>query len=334
MHSSSVAGRPHAKAKSAARMTTNLASGVDFMSRDRRDFWSPGWKLGCFLDAWVALATIFDVKKSRKPPPAGPTQGAEEAQTLASEAKDAADCLLKALGTKSAEEKRRFADQGLRLINGGPGIGGEPAGDEEDYEMMALLLRQKYLAEIEEGNDRAALRVAEQMVELGTLGDVARQDAARAALGVDDLDAAIGHLRIAARVCPPDRRAFHYAHLGTLLRFDGQVDQAIEAFKKAIRWATEDRDLYLAQQALAEVALGRTTADLEGLRERLESDDPMKAYSLWVLGELCLVLGDTESGATYLKRFLSRQTDAPRAKALALKGEVAHASALLRQISA
>jgi tetratricopeptide (TPR) repeat protein len=172
------------------------------------------------------------------------------------------------------------------------------------------------------------------MVDLGTLGDVARQDAARAALGVDDIDAAIGHLRIAARVCPPDRRAFHYAHLGTLLRFDGQMDQAIEAFKKAIRWATEDRDLYLAQQTLAEVALGHTTVDLEGLRERLGNDDPMKAYSLWILGELCLVLGDTESGATYLRRFLSRQTDAPRAKTLALKGEVAHASALLRQISA
>lgn len=286
------------------------------------------------MDAWVALATIFDVKKSRQPPRTRPTPGASEAQTLASEAKDAADCLLQALGTKSPEEKRRFADQGLGLLNGGPGIGGEPARDEEDYELMALLLRQKYLAEIEEGNDSAALRVAEQMVELGTLGDVARQDAARAALGVDDLDAAIGHLRIAARVCPPDRRAFHFAHLGTLLRFDGQVDQAVEAFKKAIRWATEDRDLYLAQQALAEVALGHTTADLEGLRERLEGDDPMKAYSLWVLGELCLVLGDTESGATYLKRFLSRQTGAPRAKALALKGEVAHASALLRQISA
>ena len=274
------------------------------------------------------------MSKSRKPPPLRPSRGAGEEQPNICDALDASNCLLRALRSQAPEQKRHFAEQGLRLLNGGPGIAGEPAEDEEDYELMALLLRQKYLAEIEEGHDEVALRVAEQMVQLGTLGDVARQDAARAALGVDDIDAAIGHLRIAARVCPPDRRAFHFAHLGTLLRFDGQMDQAIEAFKKAIRWATEDRDLYLAQQALTEVALGRTTADLEELRERLENDDPMKAYSLWILGELCVVLGDTESGAIYLRRFLSRQTGAPRAKALALKGEVAHASALLRQISA
>lgn len=304
------------------------------MSRKRRRCRSPGWKLGCFLDGWVALATIFHVSKSRKPPPARPTLRAEGAQIITGEALDASDCLLRALGSQASEQKRLYAERGLGLLNGGPGIAGELAEDEEDYELMALLLRQKYLADIEEGNDEGALRVAEQMVALGTLGDIARQDAARAALGVDDIAGAIGHLRIAARVCPPDRRAFHYAHLGTLLRFDGQMDQAIEAFQKAIRWATEDRDLYLAQQALAEVALGHTSADLEALRVRLENDDPMKAYALWILGELCVVLGDTESGATYLRRFLSRQTGAPRAKALALKGEVSHASALLRQISA
>lgn len=271
----------------------------------------------------------------RESPPSGRRKvGSNEAREFREGASDPATFLLQALGTKKSEEKRAFAERGLRLLGGGPGIGGEPAEDAEDYEMMSLLLRQKYLAEIEDGQDAEALRVAERMIELGTLGDVARQDAARAALGVDDMDAAIGHLRIAARVCPPERRAFHYAHLGTLLRFDGQVEQALDAFRKAIRWATEDRDLYLAQQALTEVEKGHTTADLEQLRDRLENYDPMKAYSLWILGELCVVLGDNESGAIYLKRFLSRQTDAPRAKALSLKGEMAHASALLRQISA
>lgn len=274
------------------------------------------------------------MSKRESPPSGRRTGGSDKATGFHEEAPDPATFLLRALSTKESREKRAFAEQGLRLLGGGPGIAGEPGGDAEDYEMMALLLRQKYLADIEEGQDAEALQVAEQMIELGTLGDVARQDAARAALGVDDMDAAIGHLRIAARVCPPDRRAFHYAHLGTLLRFDGQVEQALDAFRKAIRWATEDRDLYLAQQALVEVEKGHTTADLEQLRDRLENDDPMKAYSLWILGELCVVLGDNESGALYLRRFLSRQTDAPRAKALSLKGEMAHASALLQQISA
>lgn len=248
---------------------------------------------------------------------------------------DAAGFLLRALGAKRSDQKRAFARRGLTLLGGGPGIGGAPREqDEEEGEMRALLLRQIYLASIEEGDDRAALAVAEQMVELGTLGEVARQDAARAALGVDDLDAAIGHLRIAARVCPPSRRAFHYAHLGALLRFDGQVSEALDAFSKAARWATEDRDLYLAQQALVEAEQGRTHADLEELRSRLESDEAPKAYSLWVLGELCVLLGDAAAARSYLQCFLARQCDAPRAKALALKGEVAHASALLSQISA
>jgi tetratricopeptide (TPR) repeat protein len=172
------------------------------------------------------------------------------------------------------------------------------------------------------------------MIDLGTLGDVARQDAARAAVGVDDIDAAIGHLRIAARVCPAGRRAFHYAHLGSLLRFDGQTEQAIEAFSRANRWATEDRDLYQAQQALAEAAHGRTTADLAELRTRLEKSAPQKAYCLWVLGELCVLLGDPIEGAEYLRRFLERQESAPRAKILSLKSEVAHANALLEEISA
>jgi hypothetical protein len=73
---------------------------------------------------------------------------------------------------------------------------------------------------------------------------------------------------------------------------------------------------------------------LEALRERLESGDQLKAYSLWILGELCFILGDTEAAAEYLRHFLSRQGEAPRAKALTLKGEVAHAHALLAQLSA
>lgn len=249
---------------------------------------------------------------------------------------DASTLLLKALSTRSSSDKKKWARQGLALLSGGPGIGGVPAEDkdDEDSELFALLLRQIYLAEIDEGNDLAALRLAEQMIDLGTLGDIARQDAARAAVGVDDIDAAIGHLRIAARVCPAGRRAFHYAHLGSLLRFGGQTEQAIEAFSRASRWATEDRDLYQAQQALAEAAHGRTNADLGQLRSRLENNAEPRAYALWVLGELCVLLGDPVTGAEYLRRFLERQKSAPRAKTLSLKGEVAHANALLQEISA
>jgi hypothetical protein len=181
------------------------------------------------LDGWVGLATILDVTDSGNPVPRAPAPQGIKSENKAEEPLDAAGFLLKALRTPHSDEKRQLAEQGLSLLGGGPGIAGAPAdeGDEDDYELFALLLRQKYLAEMNDGDDEAALRIAEQMIDLGTLGDIARQDAARAALGLDDVQAAIGHLRIAARVCPASRRAFHYAHLGTLLRFDGQQKIAI-----------------------------------------------------------------------------------------------------------
>jgi tetratricopeptide (TPR) repeat protein len=249
---------------------------------------------------------------------------------------DAATYLLRALGAESGEQKRHHAQLGLALLGGGPGIAGAPADDKDsdDNEFHALLLRQVYLADIEEGADRHALQVAEQMIHLGTLGDIARQDAARAALGLGDVDVAIGHLEIATRVCPVSRRAFHYGHLGSLLRFDGQIARAIEAFSNAMRWASEDRTLYRAQQALAEVATGTRHPDLNELRRALEHDETPKAYSLWILGELCLLLDDKESAANYLVQFLSRQAKVPRAKSLALGPEIAHAQALLKKMSA
>lgn len=245
---------------------------------------------------------------------------AEEERLAEAEVMDASAYLLRALGTPDPEQKKYFSQKGLSLWH-------------EDDELKALLLRQLYLAELEQGHDAEALRIATAMVELGTLGDLARQDAARAALAIGDSQIAIGHLRIAARVCPPERQAFHYGHLGALLRFSGQPEQAVEAFARASRCASEDRTLYLAAQALAEAHAGRSDADFETLRDKLESER-LKGYALWVLGELCLLTGDQESGIEYLERFISRQNDVPRAQSLSLQGEIAHAKALLHKISA
>lgn len=236
------------------------------------------------------------------------------------EGMDASAYLLRALGTRDPEQKKYFAQKGLSLF-------------EEDDELKALLLRQLYLAELEQGQDAEALRIATSMVELSTLGDLARQDAARAALALGDYQSAIGHLRVAARVCPPERQAFHLGHLGALLRFSGQPELAVEAFARASRCATEDRSLYLASQALAEAQAGRSDADFDALRARLESER-LKGYALWVLGEICLLTGDQESGIEYLERFIARQIDVPRAQSLSLHGEIAHAKALLHKISA
>jgi hypothetical protein len=231
------------------------------------------------------------------------------------------DYLGRALRAKNSTERRALAEAGLVRLD---------QEDDDDAEMEALLLRQLYLAELEDGDLEAALHTASEMVELETLGDIARQDAARVAAALGEIEVAQGHLRIAASVCPPERRAFHLATLGALLRFTGKAAEAAEVFETAAACAEKDRFLYLGQWALAEKAAGREpTWALEDLRRGLEGAPGQKGYALWVLGELCSLLGDQTAGALYLERFLGRLEGAPRAKALALAGEVAHARRLL-----
>src|SRR5690606_14306456 len=94
-------------------------------------------------------------------------------------------------------------------------------------------------------------------IELAELGDIARQDAARAAAGLGLIDVAQGHLEIAATICPDSRRSFHWATLGALLRFTGRTADAIAAFHRATRDALTDHVLYQAQLALAEYTAGQ-----------------------------------------------------------------------------
>ncbi|HEY3495796.1 MAG TPA: tetratricopeptide repeat protein, partial [Polyangiaceae bacterium] len=78
-----------------------------------------------------------------------------------------------------------------------------------DRTTRTMLLRQLYLSHMEGRRFGDALAVAEQMLESAIMPDVARQDAARACLGLGDREGALVHLRIASRVSPAARRAFH-----------------------------------------------------------------------------------------------------------------------------
>ena len=90
--------------------------------------------------------------------------------------------------------------------------------------------------------------------------DVARQDAARAYLGLGQRERALEHLRLASRVSPPARRAFHLWTLGTVLYLTGRNKEAAGALGRAARWGTTDKPLYLAQEALARRAAGERGA--------------------------------------------------------------------------
>lgn len=237
----------------------------------------------------------------------------------------ATDYLLRALGTKDLHAKRELAEKGLEAYC---------AQHDDDAELKALLLRQLYQCALDAEDHDEAYDLALCMVDLEELGDIARQDAARAALGLERVEEAIEHVRIAAKVCPPSRRSFHLGHLGALLRFSGHLEQSVEAFSQASQCGGSDSSLYQAQQALAEAQRGQEIPHLRQLRAALEGVTPQKGYAQWILGELCYLLGDYSSATRYLNRFLERIEDAPRAKCLSLKGEIAHARMLLKKTTA
>jgi tetratricopeptide (TPR) repeat protein len=203
-----------------------------------------------------------------------------------------------------------------------------------DRTTRTMLLRQLYLSHMEGRRFGDALAVAEQMLDSAVMPDVARQDAARAALGLGDRDAALLHLRIASRVSPPARRAFHLWTLGSVLFLAGHHREAVGALARAARWGTTDKPLYRAQLILARRAAGESIAGLAGVRERLEEAPCGQGYGQFVLGALAFEQGDFEASERYLGMFVRRATGGRVALEVALAGEVAHARRLLRRAKA
>ncbi|HWP07613.1 MAG TPA: tetratricopeptide repeat protein [Polyangiaceae bacterium] len=201
-----------------------------------------------------------------------------------------------------------------------------------DRTTRTMLLRQLYLSHMEGRRFVDALRVAEQMLEGAVMPDVARQDAARACLGLGDRDRATYHLRIASRVSPPARRAFHLWTLGSVLFLNGQHREAAGALARAARWGTTDKPLYRAQLALARRAAGEAVSGLSAVRERLEEAPCGQGYGRFVLGALAYELRDDAAAERYLAAFVQRATGGRVALEVALAGEVAHARRLLRRV--
>jgi tetratricopeptide (TPR) repeat protein len=202
-----------------------------------------------------------------------------------------------------------------------------------DHTTRTLLLRQLYLSHMEGRRFGDALAVADQMVASSVMPDVARQDAARACLGLGDDEKAIEHLRIGSRVAPPARRAFHLWTLGTVLYLAGRYPDAIGALSRAARWGTRDKPLYLAGVGLARLAAGEAVPDLAELRERLSDAPCGQGYGQFVLGELCFALGDFAEAVRYLRAFLQRVSGGRVALQVSLSGEIARARSLVSRAS-
>ena len=201
-----------------------------------------------------------------------------------------------------------------------------------DRTTRSMLLRQLYLAHMEGRRFDEALRVARQMITVGVMPDVAQQDAARACLALSQQAQALAHLRLASRVGPPSRRAFHLWTLGSVLYLAGRHQEAAGALCRAVRWGTTDRPLYRAQLALARLAGGIPVDNLRSLRDCLLEAPCSQGYGQFVLGELACYDGDHEAARKHLNRFLRRSTAGRVALAVALAAEIRRARKLLEQL--
>lgn len=201
-----------------------------------------------------------------------------------------------------------------------------------DPTTQVMLLRQLYLSYYETRRFKEAVVVAEQATEVGILPDVAHQDVARAKHALGDIDGAAGHLRLAARVGPPNRRAFHWWTLGSLYFLAGRYPQAASALTRAARWGTMDKPLYQGHLGVVRCASGQQVSDLRELFERLAEVPSGQGYGRFVLGYLAYYDGRPAEAKRYLEAFVRRTTGGRAALAIALEGEVQVARRLLASL--
>ncbi len=187
---------------------------------------------------------------------------------------------------------------------------------------QSQLLRQLYLAHYEQRRFRQAFGIAEQMIELGDMPDVAHQDAARALHACGDIDGAVGHYRIAARRGPASRRAFHCWTLGSVLFLEGRHDEAISALERAKRWATSDKPLYEAHIVLVRCSRGEVPSGVLGTLARLAQVPAGQGYGRFVLGMLSVHAGRYADARRFLESFVRRTREGRATVAIALEGEL------------
>lgn len=194
-----------------------------------------------------------------------------------------------------------------------------------DRTTHAMLLRQLYLSHYEQRNFREALEVTSRSLRLGVLADVLHQDAARAAAALGDLDAAARHLRTAARVAPPSRRAFHWWTLGSLYYLASRYVEAVGALSRAARWGTSDKPLYQGHLALALIAAGESDVDTGTHIDRLAEVPAGQGYGRFILGLLAIHDRRPREARAYLQSFVERTEQGRPATCIALDGELTRA---------
>jgi hypothetical protein len=232
------------------------------------------------------------------------------------------DYLSRALSADSAAGRARFAQAGLAL-----------EVDRIEPDTHVLLLRQLYLAQLEERSFGAAAQTARQMTLVGPMSDIAHHDLARVLSVLDREEDAIHHQRLAGRRAPASRRSFHLWSLATLQHFAGHVEDALSTLRRAERWAQRDRALLAAHAAYIELDSGGAPEGLEEIIADLESSEAREGYGEYLLGMIADKMGDAGRASTFLRAFLRRNASADVAKSLTLREELRRAQTALARLA-
>lgn len=160
------------------------------------------------------------------------------------------------------------------------------------------------------------------------------QDAARAAVASGDVDAAVSHLRKAARTGPIGRRAFHYWTLGSMCFLAQRYTEAITYLARALRFAGAEKPLFRAHLALAQLAAGEAVANLQSIVNDLALSANGQGYGRFVLGHLAYAAREWSAAERYLETFVTKVSEGNPAQALALRGELALTHATLNKMRA
>lgn len=187
-----------------------------------------------------------------------------------------------------------------------------------------MLLRQLYVALFESRRFKEARTIAESAIDLRVMSDVIHHDAARAATAQGDLDAAVAHLRSAARRAPASRRSFHWWTLGSTLFFAERYAESIAALEHAVRWGTADKPLYRAQLALVRIAAGERArpSELQKTIDDLSAAPCGQGYGRFVLGHLAYAAREFRAARAYLDAFVRRTESGPVPTRIALEAEL------------
>jgi tetratricopeptide (TPR) repeat protein len=239
-------------------------------------------------------------------------------QMAASASQTPEQMLEQALCAGNAASRAKYATRGLS----------HPALEPDTHQ---LLLRQLYLSHLESREFAAARAVAEQMVDIGEIPEIAHHDLARACMAQGDLTAAVGYLRLAARQGPPHRRALHFWTLGRALYLNRQFAAALAAFRRALRWASSNQALYRAHAELCLHHLGEQ-ADLMRAYQQLGEAEPLPLYAEFLGGELLRLLDQPRLAHELWSTFIRQVPHSPVEAAVGLWAEARQAQRWLDEL--